>query len=119
MDCTVVGMAINRRASAGGGGTANPARMVGRRPAPAAAAPASTLESIVEIRAAELARYQSDGLARRFRALVARAADAENGVLPGSTELAEAVARAFHKLLAYNDEYEVARLPAETRLPPP
>jgi indolepyruvate ferredoxin oxidoreductase len=109
-----VAIAMNKTAFAWGRAIGNPDPMVARRPAPAAAAPASTLESIVEIRAAELARYQSDGLARRFRALVARAADAENGVLPGSTELAEAVARAFHKLLAYKDEYEVARLHTET-----
>ena len=46
--------------------------------------------------------------------MVAKAADAEKRVIPGSTELAEAVARAFHKLLAYKDEYEVARLHVET-----
>ncbi|MFC7703488.1 indolepyruvate ferredoxin oxidoreductase family protein [Plastorhodobacter daqingensis] len=52
-------------------------------------------------RAAHLAAYQNEALAERFRALVARARD---------TRLQEAVAKGYHKLLAYKDEYEVARL---------
>jgi indolepyruvate ferredoxin oxidoreductase len=71
--------------------------------------PATTLQAIVDVRAADLTRYQDERLAQRFRVLVGQAADAEQRVIPGSTKLAEAVARAFHKLLAYKDEYEVAR----------
>jgi indolepyruvate ferredoxin oxidoreductase len=68
------------------------------------------LEDIVAVRAGELAEYQDDALAARYRRLVARAAQAEESVDAGSTEFAEAVARSFFKLLAYKDEYEVARL---------
>ncbi|HTB02954.1 MAG TPA: indolepyruvate ferredoxin oxidoreductase family protein [Bradyrhizobium sp.] len=75
---------------------------------------AVALDDIVERRTAELVRYQDQALAQRFRALVEDAASAEQRVIPGSTALAEAVARSFHKLLAYKDEYEVARLHAET-----
>src|SRR6185369_1799220 len=60
--------------------------------------------------AAELADYQNEALAVRYRSLVQRAAQAEQQAVPGSTEFAEAVARSFFKLLDYKDEYEVARL---------
>jgi len=58
----------------------------------------------VETRAAHLTAYQNAALADRFRALVARAPEA----------LREAVAKGYHKLLAYKDEYEVARLHLDT-----
>jgi indolepyruvate ferredoxin oxidoreductase len=106
-----VAVAMNKTAFAWGRAIGNdPDAIAAEMPASAAIAPATTLEDIVEIRSAELARYQNDDLARRFRSLVARTAEAESGVAPSSTGLAEAVARAFHKLLAYKDEYEVARL---------
>jgi indolepyruvate ferredoxin oxidoreductase len=74
------------------------------------AAIAATLDDIVAIRAAELVKYQNEALVVRYRRLVTRAAEAESAIAQGSTELAEAVARSFFKLLAYKDEYEVARL---------
>jgi indolepyruvate ferredoxin oxidoreductase len=51
-------------------------------------------------------QYQGKRLAARYRALVERAAAVDPG-------LGEAVAKGYHKLLAYKDEYEVARLHAE------
>ena len=39
--------------------------------------------------------------------------EAEAAKAPGQTGLAEAVARDYYKLLAYKDEYEVARLHTE------
>ncbi len=54
----------------------------------------------VAFRADHLAAYQDAALADRFRAMVARAPD----------PLRESVAKGYHKLLAYKDEYEVARL---------
>ncbi|AWK88498.1 indolepyruvate ferredoxin oxidoreductase family protein [Azospirillum thermophilum] len=77
--------------------------------------PASTLADIVGRRAAFLVDYQDAAYADRYRALVERVRAAEAAVLPGSTALAEAVARGYHKLLAYKDEYEVARLHADPR----
>ena len=59
--------------------------------------------------AGDLADYQDEALARRFAALVGEAAGAERRV--GSDgRLTAAVAFGYHKLLAYKDEYEVARL---------
>ncbi|PWC94977.1 indolepyruvate ferredoxin oxidoreductase family protein [Azospirillum sp. TSO5] len=73
-------------------------------------APATDLATIVERRAAFLTDYQDRAYADRYRALVERARQAEARVAPGSTALAEAVARSAFKLMAYKDEYEVARL---------
>ncbi|WP_246457232.1 indolepyruvate ferredoxin oxidoreductase family protein [Azospirillum oryzae] len=73
-------------------------------------APAGDLATIVERRAAFLTDYQDRAYADRYRALVERARQAEARVAPGSTALAEAVARSAFKLMAYKDEYEVARL---------
>jgi indolepyruvate ferredoxin oxidoreductase len=106
-----VSVAMNKTAFAWGRAFANGHRAAhAMQPAPSA----STLDNIVELRAAELVRYQDEALAQRFRALVSDTASTEQRILPGSTALAEAVARSFHKLLAYKDEYEVARLHVET-----
>ena len=73
-----------------------------RRPRP--------LDDVVAYRATQLAEYQNADLADRYRARVAKIAEAENSKAPGRAGLAEAAARGYHKLLAYKDEYEVARL---------
>ncbi len=70
----------------------------------------ATLEEIVARRAAFLTDYQNAAYAKRYAVLVERVAAREREVAPGSTRLAEAVAHAWFKLLAYKDEYEVARL---------
>ena len=69
-----------------------------------------SLEESVAHRAREIAAWGKASDAARYEALVARARDAEARVAPGSTAFADAVMRAGHKLMAYKDEYEVARL---------
>ncbi|WP_434031920.1 indolepyruvate ferredoxin oxidoreductase family protein [[Pseudomonas] boreopolis] len=69
-----------------------------------------SLDEAIERRAAFLADYQDAAYAARYRALVERVRDAEARRAPGSTALTEAVARYYFKLMAYKDEYEVARL---------
>ena len=59
-------------------------------------------------------QYQNRAYADRYRKLVDRVAAAEQRVRPGSQELVDAVARNYFALLAYKDEYEVARLHTET-----
>ncbi len=76
----------------------------------AGAPPPETFEQLVERLAADLVDYQSARYARRFRDVVAVARDAERRVDSGSTAFATAVAFFGHKLMAYKDEYEVARL---------
>jgi indolepyruvate ferredoxin oxidoreductase len=65
---------------------------------------------LVERRAAELTAYQGEHLARRYRRLVETVRDAERASGVSQTRLSDAIARQFYRLLAYKDEYEVARL---------
>jgi indolepyruvate ferredoxin oxidoreductase len=79
-------------------------------PPPASHQLATTLEDMVARRAEFLTGYQNEAYAVRYRALVDRIARAEQERAPGMHGFAEAVARYYFKLLAYKDEYEVARL---------
>jgi indolepyruvate ferredoxin oxidoreductase len=69
-----------------------------------------TLDEAIGRRVAFLSDYQSARYARRYRTLVERVRAAEDKAVPGSTALADAAARSLFKLMAYKDEYEVARL---------
>ncbi len=69
-----------------------------------------TLDQIIARRETHLSAYQDTAYARRYRSLVDRVRETEGRVSPGRQSLAEAVARNYAKLLAYKDEYEVARL---------
>jgi indolepyruvate ferredoxin oxidoreductase len=72
------------------------------------------LDEVIARRVEYLTAYQDAAYAARYAELVnrVRSAEAEHG--QGNTTLTEAVARNYHKLLAYKDEYEVARLYTET-----
>ena len=70
----------------------------------------SELARLLEIRVPELIAYQSEAYATEYVDAVKRVYDAERAAVPGTTRLAEAVARHLFKLMAYKDEYEVARL---------
>ena len=83
------------------------ARLVEERSHKPAALPVETLAQMRARHVAFLTAYQSAAYAARYSALVERVQKAE---LPGRTALTEAAARNFFKLMAYKDEYEVARL---------
>ncbi|HEY3014562.1 MAG TPA: indolepyruvate ferredoxin oxidoreductase family protein, partial [Nocardioides sp.] len=68
------------------------------------------LERLVALRTEELTAYQNGRYATAYTEFVERVRVAEEAACPGSTALSEAVARNLHKLMAYKDEYEVARL---------
>jgi len=74
-----------------------------------------TLQELIESRASDLAEYQNAALAERYRTLVERVREAERTRAKGRSGLAQAVARYYYKLLAYKDEYEVARLYTSAR----
>jgi indolepyruvate ferredoxin oxidoreductase len=80
-----------------------------RRPADARTK-SKSLEEIIERRAAYLVDYQDAAYAARYRARVAQIAALETSRVPGARDLAEAVARYLFKLMAFKDEFEVARL---------
>jgi indolepyruvate ferredoxin oxidoreductase len=68
------------------------------------------LQRLIEVRVPELIAYQDVAYARGYVQFVRGVAAAERAAVPGETRLAEAVARYLYKLMAYKDEYEVARL---------
>ena len=65
---------------------------------------------LISRRIEQLTAWQNAAYAGRYRDLVERVHGAEKQRTPGRTELTEAVARYAYKLMAYKDEYEVARL---------
>lgn len=73
------------------------------------------LEDIVRERIEDLKAYQDDAYARRYKDLIVRVQTVESALTPQSDALSSTVARAYHKLLAYKDEYDVARLYTDGR----
>jgi indolepyruvate ferredoxin oxidoreductase len=69
-----------------------------------------TLDEFIARRVADLTQYQDAGYAARYSALIEKVRLAERRVAPESELLSWAAARAYFKVLAYKDEYEVARL---------
>ncbi|NNE87324.1 MAG: indolepyruvate ferredoxin oxidoreductase family protein [Silicimonas sp.] len=65
-----------------------------------------TLDEKIAFRVAHLTAYQGPSLVKKYLKLVDRAKD---------PQLKEAIAQGYHKVLAYKDEYEVARLLMQTR----
>ena len=73
-----------------------------------------SLDEVIERREKLLTDYQDAAYAARYRSLVDRVRKTEQE-RAGSAQLADAVARYYAKLLAYKDEYEVARLHGDAR----
>ena len=69
-----------------------------------------SVEQLIERRSSLLSLYQDEAYAARYRKLVDDVVAAERKQAKGSRGLGEAVARYYFKLMAYKDEYEVARL---------
>jgi indolepyruvate ferredoxin oxidoreductase len=72
--------------------------------------PTGELHHLMAIRVPELVAYQNEAYAKQYVDFVQKVYEKEQQVCPGSTDLSEAVARYLYKLMAYKDEYEVARL---------
>jgi indolepyruvate ferredoxin oxidoreductase len=84
------------------------------KPAPSSSSDAERLsesfDEMVARREQFLTAYQNAAYARRYRDQVDKAKAAEASRTPGKSGFADAVARYLFKLMAYKDEYEVARL---------
>jgi indolepyruvate ferredoxin oxidoreductase len=104
-----VAVALNQQAFLWGRRAAYDAAAVEQLAAPAeAAAPrCESLQEIVQYRIDFLSAYQNAAYAERYRQLVARVQQADTD---REQTLSRAVATNYFKLLAYKDEYEVARL---------
>ncbi|HEX5737103.1 MAG TPA: indolepyruvate ferredoxin oxidoreductase family protein, partial [Hydrogenophaga sp.] len=71
-----------------------------------------TVDSLVQRRVEFLTGYQNAAYAASYQAFVQRVRERETPL--GKSSLTEAVARNLFKLMAYKDEYEVARLHSDT-----
>ena len=69
-----------------------------------------TLDEMIARRVEFLTGYQNAAYAQAYEGFVAQVRAKEQAVKPGSDALSKAVARYLFKLMAYKDEYEVARL---------
>ncbi len=65
---------------------------------------------LLGLRVADLVDYQSPAYADTYVSFVLEVAEREGAVCPGDATLTRAVIRSLYKLMAYKDEYEVARL---------
>jgi indolepyruvate ferredoxin oxidoreductase len=68
------------------------------------------VKRLLEVRVPDLIEYQDEIYAKRYAEVVKRVMIAEQKAVPGKSALAEAAVRYLYKLMAYKDEYEVARL---------
>ncbi len=77
--------------------------------------PKISLDDFIKDRIFDLTAYQNADYAGRFKAWLDKVRKAEEAAGSSSRELEEAVARSLFKLMAYKDEYEVARLYSTSR----
>jgi indolepyruvate ferredoxin oxidoreductase len=109
-------VAMNKTAFRWGRHAAVEPDAVARRIAPPAAAVSDarilsyTFEQALARRVTYLTAYQDAAYASRYRAWVDKVRSVEAARAPNHCGLAEAVARNLFRLMAYKDEYEVARL---------
>ncbi len=68
------------------------------------------LSRFIEARKTDLQEYQNAAYGREYQRVIENVKAAEQTILPGDSDLTETAARGLYKLMAYKDEYEVARL---------
>ncbi|WP_328185496.1 indolepyruvate ferredoxin oxidoreductase family protein [Marinobacter sp. OP 3.4] len=86
----------------------------GNQAEPVEVKPEPTLDQLIDTRYHHLVAYQSRRWADQYRASVANVRKAEESLGHTNGLLTRAVAQQLYRFMAYKDEYEVARLFAET-----
>lgn len=106
---------LGRLAAAEPAALGQPGGVSGPAPQPVQFIAPQSLEQLLATRVRILTQYQNAAYAERYRALVASVSACEQALSGGTTRLplSKAVARSLFKLMAYKDEYEVARLHAD------
>jgi len=74
--------------------------------------PPATLDALIAARAEALTAYQNAALAGRYRAMLDAVIGRESEVFGGAGRLSRAAAEGLYRVMAYKDEYEVARMHA-------
>ncbi|MBV9151667.1 MAG: indolepyruvate ferredoxin oxidoreductase family protein [Alphaproteobacteria bacterium] len=115
IELNAVAVEFNKSAFRWGRRAAVDCALVAARANPPSAMPehhriSDSLDELIARRAEFLTQYQDAAYAVRYRERIARIRAAETAQMPGSTALTEAAARSLFKVMAYKDEYEVARL---------
>jgi indolepyruvate ferredoxin oxidoreductase len=104
---------VNKRAFLWGRILAERTELAGEVLGPSLAPTPESLDDLVAARAAFLAGYQSRRYARRYRLLVDEVKARETAVMGRPGRLSRAAAEGLFRVMAYKDEYEVARLHAQ------
>jgi indolepyruvate ferredoxin oxidoreductase len=90
-----------------------PASLADEDDAPAETQSIMSLDALIDHRAQDLAAYQNAAYAERFQTRITRLRAAEAAL--GSEAVTREAAISLHRLMAYKDEYEVARLHSDGR----
>ena len=119
IDLNAVAVEFNKSAFRWGRRAAIDRALVEARANPPSAMPehhhiSVSLDELVGRHVEFLTGYQDAAYATKYRERIAKVRDAEAVQMPGSAALSEAATRGLFKLMAYKDEYEVARLYTES-----
>jgi len=106
-------MALNRRAFLWGRILADRPELADAILRPAVQGATASIEHLVATRAASLTQYQSQAYADGYRDLMNDVIARETAVFGRPGKLSRAAAEGLFRVMAYKDEYEVARLHAE------
>jgi indolepyruvate ferredoxin oxidoreductase len=109
VEANIAAFRAGRRYVAEGAGAASAA-------AAAARAALDAVDAVIQRRVSELTAYQDAAYAAEYAGHVRAVAEAERGALGAPGQLTETYARQLFKLMAYKDEYEVARLSLDPAL---
>jgi indolepyruvate ferredoxin oxidoreductase len=104
---------VNRRAFLWGRILAQHPELADEILRPTAQTPVTSLEELIAARADFLTQYQSQRYADRYHALMNEVVARENAVCGRPGKLSRAATEGLFRVMAYKDEYEVARLHAE------